>query len=89
MLNDNKPRLRPRERDAIIQSLRAGVTPRTGLQHIQVGRVREIEALLKDIERVTRQQIPSVDKRGQKGRGSSLSIVEFYQFGWATKAYRA
>lgn len=51
MLN-NKPRLRPRERDAIIQSLRAGVTPRTGLQHIQVGRVREIEALLKDIERI-------------------------------------
>jgi len=49
---NNKPRLRPRERDAIIQSLRAGVTPRTGLQHIQVGRVREIEALLKDIERI-------------------------------------
>ena len=48
---DNKkiPRLRPRERDAIIQSLRAGVTPRTGLQHIQVGRVKEVEALLKDI----------------------------------------
>ena len=48
----DKQRLRPRERDAIIQSLRAGVTPRTGLQHIQVGRVREVEALLKDIERI-------------------------------------
>jgi hypothetical protein len=48
----NKPKLRPRERDAIIQSLRAGVTPRTGLQHIQVGRVREVEALVKDIDRV-------------------------------------
>jgi len=45
-------KLRPRERDAIIQSLRAGVTPRTGLQHIQVGRVREVEALLTDIERI-------------------------------------
>jgi hypothetical protein len=33
--------------------LRAGVTPRTGLQHIQVGRVREVEALLKDIERIS------------------------------------
>jgi hypothetical protein len=53
MPNDNKQRLRPRERDAIIQSLRAGVTPRTGLQHIQVGRVREVEALLKDIERIS------------------------------------
>jgi len=53
MPNDNKRRLRPRERDAIIQSLRAGVTPRTGLQHIQVGRVREVEAMLKDIERIS------------------------------------
>ena len=51
-MSSNKPRLRPRERDAIIQSLRAGVTPRTGLQHIQVGRVKEVEALLKDIERI-------------------------------------
>ncbi len=45
-------KIRPRERDAIIQSLRAGVTPRSGLQHIQVGRVREVESLLKDIERI-------------------------------------
>ena len=49
MHNQKKPRLRPRDRDAILQSLRAGVTPRTGLQHIQVGRVKEVEALLKDI----------------------------------------
>lgn len=51
---DNTPqRLRPRERDAIIQSLRAGVTPRAGLQHIQVGRVKEVQALLGDIERIS------------------------------------
>ncbi len=53
MLNDNKPQLRLRERDAIIQSLRAGVTPRTGLQHIQVGRAREVEAMLKDIQQIS------------------------------------
>lgn len=52
MSNDKTLQLRPRERDAIIQSLRAGVTPRSGLQHIQVGRSKEIEALLKDIERI-------------------------------------
>jgi len=51
-MSNNNHRLRPRERDAIIQSLRAGVTPHTGLQQIQVGRVREIEAMLKDIDRV-------------------------------------
>ncbi|MCK5070911.1 MAG: ATP-binding protein [Desulfocapsa sp.] len=52
MNSSGTKKLRPRERDAIIQSLRAGVTPRTGIQHIQVGRVREVEALLKDIEQI-------------------------------------
>lgn len=45
-------KIRPRERDAIIQSLRAGVVPRTGLYHIQVGRVEEVRSLIKDIERI-------------------------------------
>ena len=44
--------LKPRERDAVIQSLRAGVVPRMGQQLIQVGRVRELEAMLVDIDRV-------------------------------------
>lgn len=44
--------IRPKERDAVLQSLRAGVAPRAGQHLIQVGRVREIEAMLKDIERV-------------------------------------
>ena len=34
-------RLRPRDRDAIISSLRAGVVPRRGFAHIQVGRANE------------------------------------------------
>ena len=41
-----------RERDTIVQSLRAGVVPGIGLQHIQVGRYREIDALVKDVERI-------------------------------------
>ncbi len=45
-------KLRPRERDAILQSLRSGVTPRTGFQYIQVGRVKEISAILQDINRI-------------------------------------
>ena len=44
--------IRPRERTAIIQSLRAGVTPRTGLEHIQVGRVNEVKALIEDIDNI-------------------------------------
>lgn len=45
-------KIRPKERDAIIQSLKAGVTPRVGIQHIQVGRVNEVRALHQDIERI-------------------------------------
>lgn len=44
--------IRPKDRDAVLQSLRAGVVPRTGQHLIQVGRARELEALLADIERV-------------------------------------
>lgn len=44
--------IRPRERDAIVASLRAGVVPRTGQQHLQVGRVAEVRAVLGDITRI-------------------------------------
>lgn len=45
--------IRPKHRDAIIQSLRAGVVPRIGQQHIQVGRHAEVMALVRDIEGVS------------------------------------
>lgn len=44
--------IRPKDRDAVTQSLRAGVVPRTGQHLIQVGRTREIETLVTDIERI-------------------------------------
>ena len=47
-----RPKIRTRERDAIVRALSAGVVPRVGLQHIQVGRSREIEELIKDIDRI-------------------------------------
>ncbi|WP_067099216.1 ATP-binding protein [Marinomonas atlantica] len=46
-------RIRAKERDAIIQSLKSGVTPKIGIQHIQVGRVNELKALIQDINRVS------------------------------------
>ncbi|PZU14938.1 MAG: ATP-binding protein [Citromicrobium sp.] len=46
------PQIRARERDTIVQALAAGVVPRVGLQHIQVGRAAEVGALLKDIDRI-------------------------------------
>lgn len=47
-----KEKIRPKVRDAIVQSLRAGVVPRTGQKHVQVGRVDEVKALLQDVERI-------------------------------------
>lgn len=50
--SERKGKIRPRDRDAIIQSLRAGVVPRRGHHHVQVGRADEVEALIRDLERV-------------------------------------
>jgi hypothetical protein len=59
-------RIRPRERDSILQSLRSGVVPRVGLQHVAVGRPDEIKALLEDIARI-----------GDGGSGSRFVIGEY------------
>ena len=45
-------RIKSRERETIIQALRAGVVPRVGLQHIQVGRALETKEMIRDIERI-------------------------------------
>ncbi len=55
--------IRPRDRDTVVQALRAGVAPLRGQHLIQVGRHREIESLLRDVERV-----------GQGGSGLRLVI---------------
>jgi hypothetical protein len=44
--------VRPRERDALVASLRAGMVPRVGQQHIQVGRVAEVQAAVHDVDRI-------------------------------------
>ena len=47
-----RPKIKRRERDTIIQALRAGAVPRLGLQHIQVGRAGEIAEMVRDVERI-------------------------------------
>ncbi|MFR9546395.1 MAG: ATP-binding protein [Rikenellaceae bacterium] len=44
--------IKPKERNAIINSLRSGVVPQLGLQHIQVGRAKEIESLKSNIDSI-------------------------------------
>ena len=45
-------KIRVKDRDLVIQSLRAGVVPRVGQYLIQVGRHSEIVSLIKDIDRI-------------------------------------
>jgi hypothetical protein len=45
--------IRAKDRDTVIQSLRAGVVPRVGQHLIQVRRVKEIESLIRDIDRIS------------------------------------
>lgn len=43
-------RIKDRDRQAIIKALRAGVVPRVGLQHVQVGRKAEVAAIVEDLK---------------------------------------
>lgn len=49
-MSDTKKRIRPKDRATIIQALRAGVVPRSGLHHVQVGRSDELAQLNNDID---------------------------------------
>ncbi len=49
-MSDIKKRIKPKEKATVIQALKAGVVPRTGLHHIQVGRSEELVQLNKDID---------------------------------------
>jgi hypothetical protein len=52
MTSHGTTKIKARERNALIQSLRSGVVPRSGQHLIQVGRAHEVQALLGDIDRI-------------------------------------
>lgn len=66
--------IKPRERDAILQSLRAGVVPRIGLQHIQVGRKDEVAAILSDLDRIAQDGATVRFIIGRYGSGKSFFL---------------
>ena len=66
--------IKPRERDAIFQSLRAGVVPRTGLRHLQVGRRDEVAAVLEDLNRIERGAASIRFIIGRFGAGKSFFL---------------
>lgn len=67
-------KIKPKERNAIIQSLLAGVVPRIGLQHIQVGRKEEITAILKDLDTISQDGAAIRFIIGRFGSGKSFFL---------------
>lgn len=45
-------KIREKDKTAILNAIAGGVTPRQGIQHIQVGRKEETEAIVRDLEHV-------------------------------------
>jgi len=68
-------KLKPRERTAIIDSLKAGVVPRIGLQHIQVGRSLEITELIKDFDEIKNGASKIRFIIGEYGSGKSFFLT--------------
>src|SRR5258707_3554787 len=66
--------IKPRERDAILPALRAGVVPRIGLRHLQVGRRDEVAAVLEDLGRIERGHATLRFVIGRYGSGKSFFL---------------
>jgi hypothetical protein len=66
--------IKPRERKAILQSLRAGVVPRIGLEHIQVGRKDEVAAIIRDLEGISQEGSSIRFVIGRFGTGKSFFL---------------
>lgn len=69
--------IKPKERDTIIQSLKTGVVPRLGLQHIQVGRSEELKSFVNDIATISEGGTSFRFVIGEYGSGKTffLSLV--------------
>lgn len=64
-------KIREKDKTAILNALAGGVTPRQGIQHIQVGRKEEVAAIIKDLEHV------------EQGGGAFRAIVASFGSGKA------
>jgi hypothetical protein len=66
--------IKRRERDAVLQSLQAGLVPKQGLHLIQVGRKAEVSALLQDLDRLCDEGASFRIVVGRFGSGKSFFL---------------
>ncbi len=69
--------IKAKERETIIQSLKSGVVPRAGLQHIHVGRSEELKSFIKDVDTISEGGTSFRFVIGEYGSGKTffLSLV--------------
>lgn len=69
--------IKTKEREIIVQSLKSGVVPRLGLQHIQVGRSNELKSFVNDIATIAEGGTSFRFVIGEYGSGKTffLSLV--------------
>ena len=77
-------KIRERDRNAILDALAGGVTPRQGIQHIQVGRLAETSAIIKDIDAITdgRASARIIDASYGSGKLLPLDMPILTENGW-------
>jgi hypothetical protein len=68
------PKLSKRVSTALINALSAGVVPRVGLEHIAVGREREIQTLLQDLDNIAGGGAAFRFVVGRYGAGKSFTL---------------
>lgn len=66
--------IKRRERDAVLQSLQAGLVPKLGLHLIQVGRKPEVSAILADLDRISQAGSAFRVVVGRFGSGKSFFL---------------
>src|SRR3954462_1970048 len=66
--------MKRRERDAVLQSLQAGLVPKQGLHLIQVGRKAEVSAMLHDVDRIAEDGSSFRIVVGRFGSGKSFFL---------------
>jgi hypothetical protein len=66
--------IRQRDRQTILNALRAGVVPARGLEHLQVGRAAEVEALATDIQHLKAGSTAMRVLTGDFGSGKSFFL---------------
>lgn len=70
-----KIKIKAKEKNAIIESLKAGIVPRIGLQHVQVGRSEEIKEMIKDFELISEGGAKTRFIIGEYGSGKTFFLT--------------